>query len=226
MKESTEAKEIFSRFKQATGAKSIADLAQALGVAQQSIYNVQASGKIPGAWFRKVADLNNISIDWLTYGTGSMHRGENPLKTSLAQGDVDIVMIPKVAARLAAGSGSLETAGKNIGMYSFRSDWIHKKGNVSQMVLMDVTGDSMQPEIKHGDMVLIDQGKIDVVAYGYYAVGVEDAIYIKQLRTKPGQLILHSLNKEYEDIVVDINVEQNNPVRIIGRVIWWCREAT
>jgi len=74
MKETNEAKEIFSRFKQGAGVTSIADLARALGVAQQSVYNVQANGKIPGSWFRKIADLNNISIDWLTYGEGAMYR--------------------------------------------------------------------------------------------------------------------------------------------------------
>lgn len=166
-------------------------------------------------------DKFQVNLDWLLEGVGEPFEDNQ----RITKGDVEIVMIPKVAARLAAGSGSLETCGKTLGMYSFRSDWIHRKGNVSQMVLMDVAGDSMLPEIKNGDMVLIDQSKTDILAYGYFAVGVEDAIYIKQLITEPNKLILHSLNRDYNDIVIDTSSEQPDSVRIIGRVIWWCREA-
>lgn len=198
------------------------EFSETLEISRNAILKYEQDIMMPGGQvFIAIHQHTGINPTWLLLGEG------DPFKTTqpTTQCDVDTVMIPKVAARLAAGMGSIETDGKNIGMYSFRSDWIHKKGNVSQMVLMDVTGDSMLPDIKNGDMVLIDQGKTDILAYGYYAVGVEDAIYIKELRTKPGQLILHSLNKEYEDIIVDTTIEQLSPVRIIGRVIWWCREA-
>lgn len=193
--------------------------ADILDISRESIAKYEIDKTMPGGQvFISIHRHTGVNPTWILLGEG------DPFKKTLPQNDVDIVMIPKVAARLAAGGGSLETCGKTLGMYSFRSDWIHRKGNVSQMVLMDVAGDSMLPEIKNGDMVLIDQSKTEILGYRYYAVGIEDAIYIKELRTKPGQLILHSLNPNYEDIVVDISVDHPDSVRIIGRVLWVGRE--
>jgi len=196
------------------------EFAETLEISRNAILKYEQNITMPGGQvFIVIHQHTGVNPTWLLLGEG------DPFKKSLSQNDVEIVMIPKVAARLAAGGGSLETEGNALGTYSFRADWIYRKGNVSQMVLMDVAGDSMLPEIKNGDMVLIDQSKTEVLGYRYYAVGIEDAIYIKELRTEPNKLILHSLNPDYEDIVVDISVEQPNSIRIIGQVIWWCREA-
>lgn len=92
------------------------------------------------------------------------------------------------------------------------------------MVLMDVTGDSMAPRIEDGDMVLVDQSNTHIVAYGLYAIGVDDAVFVKELRPRPKKLVLHSINPAHDDIIVDMAAEQPQDVRIIGRVIWVGRE--
>jgi len=89
MEEPTKMEEIFFRLQQGASVKSLTDLARALGVAQQSVFNARARGKIPDAWFRKIADLNNISIDWLLYGEGAMHRGEKAQNLSPANLELD-----------------------------------------------------------------------------------------------------------------------------------------
>lgn len=76
MEDSTEVQEILERLKQAVGAKSKTDLAKSLGLAQQSVFNAQAKGKIPDGWIRKVAKTYNVSADWLFFGEGHMYRGE------------------------------------------------------------------------------------------------------------------------------------------------------
>ena len=52
-------------------------------------------------------------------------------------------LVPKVQARLAAGTGSLETGGGVIGYYAFKTDFLKRKGHPKKMVLMDIIGDSM-----------------------------------------------------------------------------------
>lgn len=206
------------RIKFLRGNLSQGEFAEKVGISKGSIGGYERNENSPSAdAILKICSINNISVEWLLYG-------RNPLQQNLQTNDSTFVMIPRVVASLAVGGKRLESSGKSLGLYSFRSDWINKKGNVSQMVLIDVTGDSMLPEIKHGDMLLIDQSKIDILGYDYYAVGIENTIYIKQLRTKPGQLILHSLNPDYEDIIVDLNVENQDSVCIIGRVLWVGRE--
>ena len=110
--------------------------------------------------------------------------------------------------------------------FAFRSDWLCRKGNPDKMVLMKVYGDSMEPEICHGDMALIDQSKQQIYPHTIYAVGVNEEIYIKQIETLPGhRMLLRSLNERYEPIEVDLRGDMAESVRIIGKVIWWCREA-
>lgn len=221
---------VLARLMTAAGCKNDSDLARALGITPQSVNGARKRQEIPPAWIQSYAEKTGVSCDWLFFGRGDMRAGDTnetgitlPVNNS-DTGDTELILVPRVAARLAAGSGSLETDGDVLGHYAFRGDWIGKKGNPKRMVLMDVIGESMQPEIKHGDMVLIDQGKTDVLGYGFFAVGIDDAVYVKQLRPKPGKLILHSLNPDYDDIEVDMAAEHPEDVRIIGRVLWVGRE--
>ena len=90
------------------------------------------------------------------------------------------------------------------------------------MVLMQVVGNSMEPELREGDMVLLDQSKTDVYAGGIYAVGVEDTVMVKRIEKRPGQLVLHSENTDYSPIMLAGDELAN--VRIIGKVLWLSRE--
>lgn len=139
---------------------------------------------------------------------------------------MDIILLPQVAARLAAGYGSLETEGEVVDHFAFSQDWLCRLGNPERMVLMEVTGNSMEPDIKHGDKVLVDQGKTQIYGHAIYAVGVNEEIYIKQVETLPGnRLVLRSLNPRYEPIEVFLGGDLADSVHIIGRVLWWCHEV-
>ena len=46
------------------------------------------------------------------------------------------------------------------------------------------------------------------------------------METLPGhRMLLRSLNERYEPIVLDLLGDMAESVRIIGKVICWCREA-
>ncbi len=180
----------------------------------------------------RVAQQCNLSMDWLMFGkeeagppsTSAPQAPSTPAGAPLP--DLDLLCIPLVAASLSAGSGSLQTEGEVLDYFAFRSEWLCRKGNPDRMVLMKVYGDSMEPEIRHGDMALIDQSKQQIYPHTIYAVGVNEEIYIKQIETRPGhRLVLRSLNERYEPIEVDLRGDMAESVRIIGKVIWWCREA-
>jgi phage repressor protein C with HTH and peptisase S24 domain len=90
------------------------------------------------------------------------------------------------------------------------------------MVLMDIFGNSMEPEMKDGDTILIDESQKDVLAGAIYAVGVDDTIMVKRLEKHPNKLVLLSDNRDYHPIYLQGN--EINSVRIIGKVVWICRE--
>ena len=219
-----------------------AQLAAVLGVSPQAISQARKKDRIPESWLVRVAARYHLPVEWLLYGEGEealtpVHgSGEDqggsrsPAVVQCAsrerEAPVDVVLVPLVAASLSAGSGSLESGGEVLDYFAFRQNWLLHKGNPDNMVLMKVHGDSMEPDICHGDMVLIDQGKTRIYGHAIYAVGVNEEIYVKQVETLPGnRLILRSLNERYAPIDVDLRGDMADSVRIIGKVIWWCREA-
>ncbi len=131
-------------------------------------------------------------------------------------------LIPKVKARLSAGGGSFETEPDIKGYYSFQKEWLIKKGNPQTMVLMDVFGNSMEPELRDGDTVLIDQSKSDILAGAIYAIGIEDTVVVKRVEKLPDKLVLISENKRYDPVY--LQGDEIDSVRVLGKIIWICRE--
>lgn len=171
------------------------------------------------------SDANDTSIE--RYVKDNIkNRSKLPIKEQQAtpDSDVDMMFVPLVEARLSAGTGSLETSADGERKYAFRSDFLHRKGCPNKMVLMRVSGDSMEPEIKDGDVVLLDQGKKHILPGRMYAVGIEDAIYVKQIDTMPGKLILKSMNSVYPPIEVDMRGDLAEQARILGQILWVGRE--
>ncbi len=118
--------------------------------------------------------------------------------------------------------GSFEVGSEVEGYYAFRKDWLTTKGNRNNMVLMDIFGNSMEPEMKDGDTILIDESQKDILAGAIYAVGIDDTIMVKRVEKHPNKLVLLSDNKDYSPIYLQGN--EINSVRIIGKVIWISRE--
>lgn len=245
----TYAKELGERIKRARGNLSQAEFAERIGVHKNTFGFYERGERVPDAEaVRAICDSFGVTSAWLLFGVepvydpertheeharaGTMRAGEplskivvdRPLSLQEESPSTDLVMVPKVRARLSAGNGSLETSNEVKARYAFRREWIAGKGQPGKMVLMDVTGDSMEPAILARDVVLIDQGQADIIPGAIYAVGIDEGVVVKYVDRVPGKLILRSANKDYLPIEVDLKDESQN-VRIIGRVVWWCREA-
>ena len=90
------------------------------------------------------------------------------------------------------------------------------------MVLMDIFGNSMEPELKDGDTVLVDQSQKEILAGAIYAIGIDDTVMVKRIEKLPDKLVLISENGHYAP--THLHGEEINNVRILGKVIWLCRE--
>lgn len=200
----------------ATGLNSQNELAEALGINRSAITQARKKGAVPDKWILGLYRKFGLSPDWLENGIGSIF-----LKGGRDDGD-EFTYIPKVQARLCAGDGSFEVDSGVEGYYSFQQAWLAGKGNAAKMVLVDVFGNSMEPELKDGDTVLIDQSRTDIIAGAVYAVGIDDTIMVKRVEKHPNRLVLLSDNTRYTSICLER--EEIDSVRIIGKVIWACRE--
>lgn len=223
--------EILNRIALAANASTDVELARRLGLSQQSVAKARATQNVPTSWLVKASTLFEVSLDWLYYGRPPMRARlatAGSLSPSAAlperEANSNMLLVPVVPARLAAHASTWEAAPKGSPRYAFHVDWLAQKGDPDSMVLMSVNGDAMKPAICHGDMVLIDLSQVEVLGYAHFAVAIDGAVYIKQLRSRPGTLILHSLNPEYGDIEVDMGTTPLQSVRILGRAVWVGRD--
>ncbi len=207
---------LIKRILNATGISSQSELANELEINRSGITHARNKNKIPDKWILKLYRKFGFNPKWIESGVGSVF-----IHTQSA-GDIDFKSVPKVAARLSAGTGSFECEEDITDYLSFQTKWLANKGSANHMVAMEVFGQSMEPVIKEGDTVLIDQSQKSILAGAIYAVGVDDTILVKRLEKHPDKLVLCSDNKDYEAIYLDR--EETDKVRIIGKVIWSCRE--
>lgn len=216
-----------SRLMQALEATNDAELARALSLTPQSISGARRRGEVPPAWIQACAEHTGANAHWLFFGKGPMHLAEaveGELPAAQSESDADLIHIPLAEARLSAGTGSMEVSTHSDESYAFRGDFLRRKGNPKRMVLMRVSGDSMVPEIFDNDMVLLDQGQTEITPGRLYAVGFEDAIYIKRIDKLPGKIILHSVNPAYPPLSLDLRGDNAEQFRVIGRVLWSGRD--
>ena len=142
----------------------------------------------------------------------------------------EIVFVERVKARPRAGTGGLETDGETTGLYSFHKSFLaRKRGKPETMKIFEVSGDSMEPTLADGDLIMINQADKDVRTGHIYLLrlgaGENDSeLMVKRLERRPGGvLLIRSDNPRYEDIPVDMNTVDGE-IEIFGRMVWSCRE--
>ena len=204
------------RIGEALSIRSQNELASNIGVNPSAITQARKKDTIPDKWILKLYRKYGLNPDWV-------ERGISPtFINSSNAAEAEFRQVPRVKARLCAGGGSFEVGSEIEGYYSFRKDWLSRKGAAEKMVLLDIFGNSMEPEFREGDTVLIDKSQKDVLAGAVYAVGIGDTIMVKRVEKHPKGLVLLSDNTKYKPIYMEN--EDINRVRIIGKVLWVCRE--
>ncbi|MCJ7664920.1 MAG: hypothetical protein MUO24_11860 [Desulfobacterales bacterium] len=134
----------------------------------------------------------------------------------------EFTVVPEVVLEDGAGMGvkGIEQGARE--RYAFRRQWLSSKGNVKDLVLMEVRGDSMDPTITDGDAVLIDCSKKQVVVGNMYALRTKNAVMVKRLQPiGAARIKVMSDNKLYDSYEIDL---ETGDIEIIGQVIWIGRE--
>lgn len=202
--------------------------AKALGISAGYVSEIEQGNKMPGSEvLLSLKQVFHINTDWLLTGEGEMERGkkEKPLmvceEPAIYYKEGDFIYVPMVSGKISAGGGLIPETTVELKL-AFRRDWIQRHGDPRNMSLIRVSGDSMEPTLYSGDVVLVDHNRnyIDPQG-GIYAIAMDDIIMIKRLQViYPGKKIrIISDNPKYEHL--EAEPEQ---VIIIGKVIWFGRE--
>lgn len=133
----------------------------------------------------------------------------------------DYELVPRVKARAGAGE-SFETSDEVAGWYAFRKDFFRRiSANPKKCVTMFVEGESMEPLIHRGDIILVDQTEADAIDGLVYLVNLSGALMVKRLFRLPQGWRLHSDNEGHGNI--DVLGDELSAFKIFGRVRWFGR---
>ena len=135
--------------------------------------------------------------------------------------------IPLLDVRAAAGNGALVDGENEIDVLAFKKDWIRRELHVSSdnLRLIYVEGDSMEPDLRAGDIVLLDHTDTSARREGIYVLRMDGALLVKMLQRLPGGIVkVISRNTAYESFtIMAAELEDGNGTAIVGRVVWACR---
>ncbi len=190
-----------------------------------------------------ICDAFGVKSEWLLYGKGAMYedrwvlleerakelgedvyaRLSDKKPEAAAAGDLPggYVSVPQVRGEISAGRGLTPDDASEVRL-AFRKDWIERKGDPANMSLIRVSGDSMEPTLESGDIVLVDHNRnyIDPQG-GIYAVSVDDGVIIKRVQVlyPSGMFRVISDNPRYEPFELE-----SERLKVNGKVVWFGRE--
>lgn len=201
--------EVFERLQSFFAVSSDSDLAEKINEKRPNIGGWRKRGSIPPQRLLELSEQFDINIYWLLYGELPMLKSEigvDNIYTSVAKYDV----------KASAGVGYEILHSQVVDYFKYKTSWLVAKGiEATKALLIEVSGDSMQPRLQDGDLVLLDMSKRDIINGKAYAVRVDNQLLVKYVHRLPGdkcQLISEN------SIYPPINIDSLDDIEIVGRV--------
>lgn len=221
------------------------EFAMRLGEKAQRVKDVlRGKTKLPMDMFLRMEDALPLNMEWfmgseehqpfyepISPPTDKARASRSSIASQeLAKYDVgdDFVSVPRFDVRLSMGAGAEVTAEDQSGALMFRRAFLGRLGvEPHNAKLMDSEGDSMLPEVRSGDIVLIDVGDSEMWADAIYAIRLDGKLMLKRLQRVPGGVKIISENAEkYHPIQVELGDEASQrDFVVIGRMRWFGRET-
>ena len=205
----TRLREVEKRFKNRAAA------AEAAGVAKSTLQN-WVEGKTDPSFegLVRLSDAAGVSVEWLA-------TGHSPSERVLPSLDPDFVMIPRYEVETSAGPGALMAEENVVDYMAFQAGWVRHvlHADPQRLALITAVGDSMEPTIRAGDLLLVDIGINQVVDDAIYVIAMDDHLVVKRLqRFFGGAVSVKSDNPTYAEQT--LTAENLSQAYIAGRVRW------
>lgn len=219
------------RVREVVGEESVRNFAKRAGVGLSTLQHVIEGGKPGVDKLVAIARAGGVTVDWLATGEGPKRRHEEgpglaepptPFKdatTSLV--DDHFVLVPRYDVQASAGPGAFADMERVTDVLAFRADWVRRtlRTDPAQLALISAAGDSMDPTIRPGDLLLVDTSANEVAHDGIYVVVMGTHVLVKRVqRLYREGLVVKSDNPAYDEI--RIGPDEMGEFIVAGRVCW------
>ncbi|MEC9247155.1 MAG: S24 family peptidase [Pseudomonadota bacterium] len=135
-----------------------------------------------------------------------------------------MIMLPRLDVEAAAGAGAVVASEQVSEMVAFSAAWLRERHITPRSArILTARGDSMEPTIRDGDLLVVDTAIEMAVDAGIYILAYDGVLLVKRLFIKiNGDLIISSDNKlvgRDEEVPAD----RRHDLQILGRVMWFGR---
>lgn len=195
-----------------------ATLARAIGVDQATISNL-ISGKIENSrHLPNIAKALGTNSDYLTGQTNDAgaNAAPAPLATILNE-QLDIVQINEIDVRMGMGGAGFMDGDMPMRQLAFPRSWVEQftTSPPNMLFIAKGFGDSMQPTINDGDIVLIDTATNNpIMSDQIWAITLYGGGQIKRLRHYQDGFKIMSDNPNISD-----EIAMDGELHVIGRVV-------
>lgn len=196
--------------------KSMSAIAREMGITPQAVRAYREGISIPSMdKLDGLAKATGKSSEWMHLGIGDKENHQT-----------GIISVPLLEVSASAGTGFMNFSEQVVRRVDFYEDWLkqnvrYSKG--SNLDLISASGDSMEPTINSGDILLVDHGINEVLYDSIYVAMVNGELYVKRFQKTPSRsLLMISDNPKYRAF----ELKPEDDVRIIGRVVYYWTGGT
>lgn len=222
----TQAASFGDRIRKVRGLTPLGEFAAGFDIHKNTLARYERGESLPDAGFlSRLCEVYGINPNWMLMGTGAEKAAESQPLTAQGKAYLNLdvyVYIPLYNVVASGGGGAFPGSEEIVDALAFKRDWIRSelRANPRDLVLVMMTGESMQPTLGKDDVLLVNRRVGQTRSDGIYLVRTGEALLVKRLQFLPdGAVCVISDNSAYAPFTVRPDSESSD-FRIIGRVAW------
>lgn len=184
-------------------------LARRAGISQSGLSRYLGGGDPSRKVLLALAQATQTSVEWLASGVGSMQAQEGQGWGTLRK----LPLLPMGAVPDVVSP----VEGTDFSAQAFCFRWLSKNGlDISNLIAMEVRGDSMAPTLRAGAVLLIDLSQTSVEDDGIYLLRDSDVTLLRRLQLEVGSLVrVLADNPSHREFTVPAK-----EIHLLGKVVW------
>ncbi|WP_294962650.1 S24 family peptidase [Sulfurimonas sp.] len=137
----------------------------------------------------------NISINWFFF---------SQLPESLVESTSNYIILKyQKSVITSAGAGAINDELNTTPLVIDKQLLDHINSSYKYTEVLQVFGESMEPDIKDGSLVFVDKSQVEINSTGLYVINTPDGLHIKSIKIKDNKYYMRSINKLYEDVKLE-----------------------
>ena len=201
------------------------DFCEATGVSNRTLQHYLSEKRgVSADFLTLLSEHIGVSASWILTGQGSMfvRESERNGRDGSAAPEVlsDFIPIKRYSVEASAGGGALVDQEDHSGTYAFHRKWLARRQlDPAQLAVIAVRGDSMEPKLSDGDLILVDRAQRQVTDGLAYVLRLGSDLLVKYVqRIGPAKVAILSANTFYPPREIDAD-SLAEEIEIIGRVV-------